>query len=85
MPIVARKAWPSRSVCDGERLQKGLFASLWTRKQRKGGRGRTFTEDPLPPAGPHFLEAPHHPKRVPPAGEQELVGASSNVHPNKRF
>lgn len=33
------------------------------------GRGRTFTEDLLPPAGPYFLDAPHRPKRVAPAGE----------------
>lgn len=97
MPIVAGKVWLSSSVRDGGRLWWGLwslFTSLWTRKQRKsrgvcGGGGRTFTEDLLPPAGPHFPEAPQLPKRVLLAGKYvqntSLWEAGQILHPNKRF
>lgn len=54
-----------------------------------GGGGRTFTEDLLPPAGPHFPEAPQLPKRVLLAGKYvqntSLWEAGQILHPNKRF
>lgn len=53
------------------------------------GGGRTFTEDLLPPAGPHFPEAPQLPKRVLLAGKYvqntSLWEAGQILHPNKRF